>query len=203
MSQFSNRPRALFALGVVALVVSSTLGCDSRPTPPLSQWLTPDFWQHAEIEDVKSMLDHRADVNARGNLGRTPLHMAAKLNKDPAVIKMLLDRGTDINVRNNIGSTPLHEAAQNEEPAVTKLLLNRGADVNAMTDTGQTPLRIAVHLAAGWSMENTQVIELLLDHGADVYERGSIYEPTVCELATFGEGLRGTTVLRRLCRLCR
>ena len=77
---------------------------------------------------VELLLDRGADVNARGDLGYTPLHQAAYWNEDPAVIELLLDHGADINAVSDFGYTAINRAAAGVAvPAVVELLLERGA----------------------------------------------------------------------------
>ena len=55
-----------------------------------------------------------ADVNARGEYGRTPLHSAARFNENPAMIEALLEAGADVNARDKNGGTPWDLAQENE-----------------------------------------------------------------------------------------
>jgi ankyrin repeat protein len=56
------------------------------------------------------LLANKADVDAKSNGGRTPLHEAAFSGyKD--VVELLLANKADVNAKNNDGQTPLHGAA--------------------------------------------------------------------------------------------
>ena len=67
-------------------------------------------------------------MNARGDLGYTPLHNAAFWDADPAVIELLLDRGADINAVSDFGYTALQTATNGfGGPEMVELLLERGA----------------------------------------------------------------------------
>jgi hypothetical protein len=135
---------------------------------------------------ARLLLEHGADVNARDDLGDTPLHEAAHGHVD--VVRLLLEHGADVNARDKNGQTPLHEAASwgvvrllpdhgadvNTRDKngrirgladVVRLLLERGADVNARDEDGRTPLHWAAF--AGYA----DVARLLLEHGADVNAR--------------------------------
>ena len=123
-----------------------------------------DFLPTAGLEEVRSELNRGTDIEARGNLGWTPLHIAAGFNTEPAVIALLLDRGADIAAKGDFGWTPLHAAAgNNSEPAVVLLLLDRSADIEAKDNDGSTPL----FSAAAFNTE-AAVIALLLQRGADM-----------------------------------
>lgn len=54
------------------------------------------------IEMIRLLIEHNADINARGYQNNTPLHEAA-LNKRLYSIKFLLDNGADHSIRNDFG----------------------------------------------------------------------------------------------------
>ena len=65
------------------------------------------------------------NINMRGDLGMTPLFIAA-MNGHEAVLRLLLATGdVDINAKSKFGATPLYIAAQNGHEAVVRLLNDR------------------------------------------------------------------------------
>lgn len=81
---------------------------------------------------VKALLDAGANIDARGNVGQTPLHVAAMASDSPAVIEALVDAGADIEALDAGGETPLHYAAESSDsPAVVKALVDSGANTKA------------------------------------------------------------------------
>ena len=109
------------------------------------RWLTAEFWRTATVEDVRAALAGGADVNARDEKNRTPLHFAAGLSAVPGVVKALLAAGADVDARAELGWTPLHYAALwSAAPGVVKALVAGGADVDARDDDGDTPLFVTV-----------------------------------------------------------
>ena len=50
-------------------------------------------------EIVALLLDSSADLEARDQFGRPPLHNATRNNKNPAIAELPLYRGTDLNSR--------------------------------------------------------------------------------------------------------
>jgi len=109
---------------------------------------------------VKLLLEHRANPNAKGIDGYTPLHTAAHQGHVD-VVKLLLEHGADPNARSINGYTPLHTAAFAGYVDVVKLLLEHGADPNARGKDGYTPLHTAAHQG------HVDNVKLLLEHGAD------------------------------------
>jgi ankyrin repeat protein len=113
--------------------------------------------EHLDV--VAYLLDHGANVHARGFLGDSPLHLAASNGYIDAV-KLLLDRGADPNARNDTRGTPLHDAAMQGRNDVVAYLLSRGADPNSRSNYN-APLSLAVRFS------HKDVVATLLAHGAD------------------------------------
>ena len=97
----------------------------------------------------------------------------AAFEGDVAAVARLLEAGADIDADGRIWNA-LHAAIENDDVACVRLLLEHGADVDHRAAGDLTPLAHAVDVAIDGTRQNggdgderTDVIELLLDAGAD------------------------------------
>ena len=95
------------------------------------------FFGHEE--GVRLLLEHGADVGARGTGAiRTTALEAAAAAGETAIARLLLDAGADPRSAQEGGFTPLHSAARNRNRELYDLLVERGADPGAHSDDGLT-----------------------------------------------------------------
>ena len=123
--------------------------------------LSDDDMVHGEVKVMNALIEHHANLEARTQLGWTPLHFAT-YEKSREKVELLLAKGADINSRiDSTGYTALHWASVlpgHEE--VAKVLLSRHADPGVTDKNGDTPLRLTARSA------NSKVAKLLLVAGA-------------------------------------
>ncbi len=123
---------------------------------------TSELWQDAVGVVIRMLADAGADVDAKDDLGLTPLHWASLSNRPVDVIRALVKARADVNARSNSGYAPLHSAASRSVDAV-RALVELGADVNAQNkNNGNTPL----HIASRWG--HADAIRVLVKAGADI-----------------------------------
>jgi ankyrin repeat protein len=132
-----------------------------------------------DVETVRMALDGGVEPNAVGATRISPLVYAA-YNGSLAVTSLLLSRGANANAAANTpimfpgaspksgpialsAITPLLAATGSGSLAVVKALLDAGANVNAKDGRNMTALMVAVST----NHQNSAIIRLLLDRGAD------------------------------------
>lgn len=202
----------LLIVALLAIPLLFMVGCGSNA----------DIHEAAESGDwdtVIRLLDRGEAVDKKGSsFGRTPLDMAVQgyglylAKKDTPIgdsenIKqkqackdiaiMLIRKGADVVAANDAGVTPLYRAASIQDLELFEILFSApGADVNVRTRKGETLL----HNAAIW--DNVEIVEFLLNNGADVNARNedgetplAIVEALVAE---WGEEGDEATVIRIL-----
>ena len=111
--------------------------------------------------DINELLDNGANVNARTDYEKTPLHIASSFG-NMEVAKALLDRGADVDARSVKQYTPLHFACDEGNMELAMALVNRGADIHARNKYQWTPL----HKACGQGY--MELAMALIDKGADI-----------------------------------
>jgi ankyrin repeat protein len=97
------------------------------------------------------LIDNGADLEAKDNDGRTPLHLSAygMMNlKGLECLTFLIAQKAEVNARDNINNTPLHILGQNpwkksEEHLCLRAaveLIKAGADLTAVNNEGETTM---------------------------------------------------------------
>ena len=124
----------------------------------------------------------------------TPLHecvmfrsvYSADETKTLNTIQALLSRQVDVNAQNILGETPLFIAMVcRQSITVIKLLLDVGANPTIANLLGETPLhKVAVSSGSNNSLALSQLIQLLIDRGADVNAVNAQHKtPLDCNIA--------------------
>lgn len=132
---------------------------------------------NVEITDI--LIFHGANINTQDEYGHTLLDYAIIFNRTE-VAKLLIEKGIQLNNHN------LGEAASHGNREITDLLIKKGLNVNApywineedanLFNKSQrpdvpcaccpSPLNFAAY------HNHSEVVELLLDHGADINDNG-------------------------------
>ncbi|AVF26498.1 ankyrin-repeat containing protein [Paenibacillus larvae subsp. larvae] len=121
-----------------------------------------------KVDTVKVLIQKGADINIRdNNLDNVLLYAGAEGLLE--IVKLAIDAGADTKITNRFGGTALIPASERGHVDIVKeLLTHSDIDVNHVNNLYWTALLEAVILGDGG--ENYQkIIQLLVDHGADVH----------------------------------
>jgi ankyrin repeat protein len=161
----------------VARLVNAGTPVDARDSLGSTPLLDAAWTGNLEI--VRFLLAHGAQVNARHReAGVTPLQYAV-LKGSAAVVEALLNAGAQVNVLYRDGQSPLHIAAARANTPVLELLLGAHASVTALDANDNTALDAAV------LHNQPAAVMALLHSGADVRQvhradgRGVLHEVSI------------------------
>ena len=122
-----KRAFTVWLLAVASVAIVAGAGADTRLIEAVKA---------GNRQDVRTLLNQRADVNVRDVDGTTALHWAARTD-DAEIAAALMRAGATANVANRYGITPLFLAATNGNAAIVEALLKSGADANAALPEGR------------------------------------------------------------------
>lgn len=108
---------------------------------------------------ARALIEEGCDIEAEDVYARRPLHAVSSRGCDE-VVSVLIESGADIEARNIWRGRPLHVAASEK---VARRLLEAGAELDVGNYSNETPLYYAADRRHG------QVVEVLLEYGANIY----------------------------------
>ena len=129
---------------------------------------------------IDSMLKRGININEKNSEEWTALKVAIK-KLNPKTVAFLLRKGADPNIADNQGWTPIMEACMNNSLAMVKALLEHHADPNKALSTGWTALMGQAALNDG----NTDIMEIMIQYGANVNARRRVDDFSVLRFAEF------------------
>jgi uncharacterized protein len=127
------------------------------------------------VECAEWLLSNGAQINAADREGWTVLHVAAA-KADERMYELLLRHGADAHACTKHGEVPLHALASTSGSVpCARLLLTAGADAARTNGAGVGALHAAVQL------NHTELVQLLLQHGAAVLLNARCPLGCICE----------------------
>lgn len=126
------------------------------------------FQSEQDLKDLSDLLLTMGadDINARGRLGNSALHISVNEKFTPEAIKQLLQKGADRLTVDFDHRLPLHGACRNGNKELAELLLDapetsKSAQIRARDCRNSTPLHEASHSG------NSDLVDMLLSNDAD------------------------------------
>ncbi|CAC5412544.1 unnamed protein product [Mytilus coruscus] len=190
LGQLSNCPKAL---------LKQLLSCrnNTGDTPFLQ------FIQNTNtiinVDLLKLFIDASADINGKNIRGESAIHRMVIRSEGEfsyedenctANIMYLAHEGAEVNAQDITSSSPIMLA---NESKTIQALLNVNASVNITNKLGQTPLILKLT-----SKEiNTSVIQMLLEHGANVNALDNYHSNALHYLAWERAGTEALTILKQ------
>lgn len=110
------------------------------------------------IKLLKSLIEHKAHIEAKNKKGETPLWIAFRYSRMNAV-NILLKAGANINEKNLKGETILHDACHKDNYFLVRELLKfKQINLKIHDEANKIPLHIALHNG------HKQILDELLKH---------------------------------------
>ena len=136
-------PNIVDADGTPALMAATLFGDASLVKLLLERGADPNrtgvggttalMWAVPNLEKVRLLLAHGANVNARSETDRTAFLVAASYPRTADVLRLLLERGADLRAQDRASATALALAVRSADVEVVRFLVDRGLDPIALS----------------------------------------------------------------------
>jgi ankyrin repeat protein len=139
---------------------------------------------------VRLLLDAGADIKAKDEMNRSPLHMLCSGGKCPlrdslcetsSIRKALLDAGADVNASDSTTTTALTMAAEMGSPSLERFLIDRDAKKNTTDMTHRMALTIAARTG------DFGPAQLLIKDGTDINATDSARKTALVTAVEMGD----------------
>lgn len=155
------------------------------PQPPVADpALDAQLWQAAADNDaaqVRELIARGADLETRGEHGRTPL-VAATKNRATAAARELIDAGADVNAADDLADSAYLYAGAEGLDEILEMTLTHGADLRSLNRYGGTALIPACEHG------HTETVRRLIEAGVDVNHVNDSGWTAMHEAIVYGDG---------------
>ena len=143
-----------------------------------------------EDKVVELLLLHHADPSIRDHSGQTALHHAAEYGNS-FIIRSILEKTPEvISFQDDEERTAIHVAVEEQDEEAVRALLSQqlGTTINLKNEDGNTALLLAVeNRRVGAGQNLLQIVELLIDSGADLELRNNVGQTALLLAITKGD----------------
>ena len=133
------------------------------------------------LDEARNAIRSGADIEARGDQGRTPLIAATKTNQID-IAQVLLEAGADPNAKDDVQDSAFLYAGAEGLDEILRLTLEHGADVTSTNRFGGTALIPAAEHA------HLSTIEILIDHNVPLDHINNLGWTALHEAIVLGTG---------------
>lgn len=157
-------------------IVPPHFSVNGSPPIPEKQFEIHKAAESGDLQQLRTMIEARADLNQTTNKNMAPLHCTIKAGKYEAT-KLLLESGADANLLGNdfIPRTPLMFAASMGDMNTVKLLLEHGADPHVLIDTRNNILYYA--------KEHLDMFDFFVKKGVDYNNLNNQFDGSLLSIA--------------------
>jgi ankyrin repeat protein/Tfp pilus assembly protein PilF len=143
--------------------------------------------QNGAAEYVSTLIDNKVDINAKFQSLGTPITIAIKNGMDK-IIDILISNGAKIDAKSDV----LFNAIYSNHEGVVEKLLKLGADVNSTKNYVVSDVNSIFRfspLMAAIQQENISIVNLLINHGADIHFQSEGISPLVYALKSQNDSI--------------
>ena len=175
------------AAWIFAWLLCATAGLASAQVAPTAGEIAGYKGLHAaaargDTAEIGKLIAAKANLNARDDYSRTPLHVAT-FGRHREALAALIKAGADLNARENDRYDAVTIAAVADDAATLKLLLEAGASAKQVTSRYDgTALIAAAHLG------HDEVVKLLIAAGAPLDHVNNLGWTALIESIVLGQG---------------
>lgn len=128
------------------------------------------------IEVIRILLKHGANINVQNEYGFSALMLASYINDNKKKVKVLLKNKANINAKNEDGYTALMIAARYSKSNIVELMLKYHPKINARDNSGMTALMHSIYNIHG---ETGKIVKIMLNHRVNITIKDYDYGWTV------------------------
>lgn len=163
-------------------------GLSATGSTALGEIFATKSGEDCDLEYAEFLLSKGADINGAGQSGYTPLLHAAAGVVDMESIKWLLDRGADPSIR--MTSRRVGRSTVEVDLGVLAFVAGKWSSLDNLLAlqewTGLDPARDAAVMQMAISREDAQMVQYLIDHGADPNELPLTEQPHLVHATIMG-----------------